>query len=334
MYRIVLLWAIALCPFTTLFAQPTADQNIIPQFLDSLAMVQCQSADAQDALNGADQTWDFSGLSPDPIEPDYFFKFFDPQNTPHADRYPEAELAAINADSNFIYYRVENDAILLIGAVAEVPNFGTAFSDYEVPETEEVFPVEYLNSWADDFSGTNSAGPISSPFTGNVSGEVDGYGTLILPNGTFNQVLRVKEERSLRIMGAPEMQSTLYRYVSQDYPLWLLSIEIFPTGPPIIFYQKDPLVISSLPVLVPAPQIHFSPNPISTGSQLTITTPESDGTAILRIYNAQGQLLEQQNMVAGNLSLSIPNHWPTGLYQIEWNNGKIQHTETLQITSF
>ncbi|MDV7396316.1 hypothetical protein RZS08_33285, partial [Arthrospira platensis SPKY1] len=63
------------------------------------------------------------------------------------------------------------------------------------------FPLHYGDQMSDDIEGTNTVFAGGSPFvtqrTGTTTTEVDGYGTLITPLGTFNNVLRVKRTESI-----------------------------------------------------------------------------------------------------------------------------------------
>lgn len=201
------LYAYALC------AQPTVTSLIIPKPGDSIHLIRCNETDPQDGLTGANQTWDFSGLTQQAVNGEYYYNWHDPQDTPHGDRYPDAFLAASTPDTQFVYYTFDGTTLELVGAVAEVPVFGTAFSDYENNETETVFPLELGSSWSDEFNGDNVAGGFSAPFNGTVSGEADGYGTLILPNGTYTNVVRDRQERTYQLQGSPIVESSTLGYI-------------------------------------------------------------------------------------------------------------------------
>ena len=312
--------------FFSLSAQPTITDVIIPEAGDSIHLIRCAPADLQEEASGANQNWDFSGLSPSASDPEFYFKFLAPQNTPFGDRYPTADLAAINADSQFVFYTYDGQTLELIGAVAEVPNFGNAFADYTNAETEERFPVTYNDSGSDDFAGMNVTSVASANFSGSVSGVADAYGTLILPSGTFPNVLRVKDERTYQVAGAPAEMSTLYRYMSLDYPLWLLSIETFTNGgDPIIFYQDSPNLLTSTTFLETLTPVEVFPNPLSSGQSLRVTCEDRVEQAFA-LYNATGQRisLTEPNRIAENTyQVNLPAAIPAGIYflEIPFKNG-------------
>ena len=304
-------------PFENI-AQPEVSNLIIPEFGDSIHLIKCMPADFQENAFGANQNWDFSGLTGEVAEPDYFFKFLDPQSTLHGDRYPDSELAAINADTQYVYYNMENGVLQLIGAVSEQPGFGTAFADYDNEETEEVFPIAFENTWSDNFDGLNVLGGFSAPFNGTVEGEVDGYGTLILPSGTFDNVLRIKEERTYTVSGSAPTSSMMYRYVSADYNLWLLSMESFPSGPPLIYYRDTPIIISSNSDLDFSSQIQLMPNPVSVNDLLYIKMGGHTLQAI-QVYdvNGRGTPLEFNANSNSSVELKLPKNLSSGHYIIQ-----------------
>lgn len=299
------LYAYSLC------AQPTISTDIIPAFGDSLHYVWANETDPLDNLTGANQTWDFSSLEANANNPDYYFKFIDPANTPHIDRYPNAELAAMTPGGEFVYYVLTNGTLELMGGVAEVPVFGTAFSDYDNHETEVVFPIQYGDSHTDIFDGNNEAGGFSAAFAGTWSAEVDGYGTLILPSGTFENVLRIKEERTYNITGAPSEMSTLWRYASAEHSLWLLSIEEFSNGGDAqVFYADSPNIINSVNENR-LPGFSIFPNPVKAGQSINIKNIDEEIDAAF-LVGFSGNLISR-NIIKYN-RLHVPTDLLPGVY--------------------
>ncbi len=321
MYKAIFLYTfllLLLCLPLQSFSQGSVSIAIIPAIGDSIHLVKCTVADFQEDASGPNQNWDFSGLSADPTNPDYFFKFLAPQQTPYPTQYPQAFLAAINPDSQYVYYQLDNGVLQLVGAVAEEPSLGTAFANYENAETEEVFPISYENTWSDNFDGNNVIDPFSVAFSGTVSGEVDAFGTLTLPSGTFTNVLRIKEERSYVISGTAPTSSTMYRYVSADHHLWLLSMESFSSGPPLIYYQDMPSIVSTTQALDFSAEIQLHPNPISAGQVLQVQC-ESQALEALSLYSATGKRYALETSFDGQSSfqLSMPQELSPGIYSLQ-----------------
>lgn len=72
-----------------------------------------------------------------------------------------------------------------------------AVIDYSNPYTLYEFPMSVGDMFTDAFVGTIDQGGLIMQRTGSVDVEVDGYGTLITPHGTFSNVLRVHSYRTI-----------------------------------------------------------------------------------------------------------------------------------------
>ena len=67
---------------------------------------------------------------------------------------------------------------------------------YSPPSLDIVFPGEFENSWMDSTSVLISGVPFASDIESSVS-VIDGWGTLITPDGFSEPALRVREETRL-----------------------------------------------------------------------------------------------------------------------------------------
>lgn len=130
---------------------------------------------------GANQTWDYSGLTSDSTKT---ISYVDPMSTPSGASFPNAEVCQVDY-SGYIYYDYDNNNWDYIGAEAA----GTVISSTD-PATFLELPLTYGDSWSDTRASTMQFGTRA----GTISGNADGYGTLILPWGTINDVLRIHVE--------------------------------------------------------------------------------------------------------------------------------------------
>ncbi len=135
------------------------------------------------ATNGANVTWDASGLLKDAGIPIINYTVSSPAGTPYATDYPVANWhftdPALVALIGNTYYQLTADSFVLWGA-------HIAGSPYEIndnPEMDLVFPFTYNQVAVNTYSKTNytAANAVSSYQTGDVTLTYDGYGTLILP---------------------------------------------------------------------------------------------------------------------------------------------------------
>jgi hypothetical protein len=72
---------------------------------------------------------------------------------------------------------------------------GFGYSVFTDPLKQLSFPLTYNTTWSDDYSGTVQLFGTST-ISGSLTSTVDAYGTLILPTGTFSNVLRMRTTRS------------------------------------------------------------------------------------------------------------------------------------------
>jgi hypothetical protein len=108
-----------------------------------------------------------------------------------------------------------------------IPGFTIGISTYSNPATLLEFPLTYQTQWTDVFEyELNFQGLTTYMAEGDTKGEVDGYGTLVLPQGTFEDVLRVKEisfttdtaSLGFGIYERSYIYDTLYFWLSPTHP--------------------------------------------------------------------------------------------------------------------
>jgi len=131
-----------------------------------------------------EQTWDFSGLSADSEDT---LVFVDLSETPFGSDFPDAEMAVkILPDTMFMYIDLETSYLHIIGMSAN-PYNAVYFNPFQniMP-----FPVTYGDEYysvymsvAKFFNGTDS---MMYRQYANDTVNVDAYGDLTLPSGTYN----------------------------------------------------------------------------------------------------------------------------------------------------
>ena len=166
-----------------LFSQPVISSAIEPQVGDSFSFDLIDATGFDTGPTGADVVWDFSGVT---SVSSFTEDFVSPSETPYEDMFPGATIAVQSAAGNYAFYGC---------TASEMSNYGGANSGtvayYDDPEVFFEFPLHYGDSYSDDFHSSFYSG-VDIDRSGSASGIVDGYGTLVLPSGTYYNVLRVK----------------------------------------------------------------------------------------------------------------------------------------------
>lgn len=192
---------------------------------------------------GADVVWDFSFAEENSVSDTLFF--IDPVGTPFNPTfapYDDANLCyqaagQINSpeEDTYHYLHVNEDSLSVIGKWAA--NGVTEFWENHCTDfTKEItFPFTYEDQMTDSFDCffVDLSGSGEHWHTGTQTAEADGYGTLIMPDGTeYENVLRVLVEQNLtdstELFGVQEFTIQKYVWYSSEHkgPIALADVDV------------------------------------------------------------------------------------------------------------
>jgi len=135
---------------------------------------------------GANQTWDFSGVT---LNPDSTTeRMVEPSSTPNGGDFPGANLVEKYSDGWLDYVNKTDSVNYLVGEVYQ--GLEIKFSPKSISYAKR--PMTYRDSISKSYTLNYSAGTSNYRGGGTVDIVADGYGTLKLPNGIYNNVLRLK----------------------------------------------------------------------------------------------------------------------------------------------
>jgi len=176
---------------------------------------------------GQNQQWDFSTL-PSGDQCDYIA--LDPSESPYYDSFPNSDIYFVCTSSDsqgftakqHTFYHVQGDILQLAGNVSvsiSNPSFDSIFIVYTDPLDWATFPYSYESTSEDSFEAritSYSGGQVIVAIQSGTSvHEVDSYGTLTTPSGTFENTIRVKRiELALNSVPGVPFNSPIesYRY--------------------------------------------------------------------------------------------------------------------------
>ena len=309
MKRFLLISIIALFSGTT-FGQITLTASTHgPVLGDSIFLKLADTTGIQAGPAGAAQTWDFSSLVLDSSTTVLLYD--DLANQTFAADFPNGDIALADLIGDFSI--LESNTNSLISHGINNATFGSAaFTD---PQILMNFPVSFgtpnVNNDAFEAAITVLGFPVT--LTGTSTTEADGYGTLILPGGTFNNVLRVKITSSTTastLLGALTSDREDYYWYDANNKNYLFTFSVKIENAPILGTTvnkaagvlANPSLVGLKNLTKGIGTLSIFPNPVVDNLCLNLDIPQS-GKYTLSVFSADGRLLLNEadvSMLSGN----------------------------------
>lgn len=157
--------------------------------------------------SGANQTWDVSGVTINDTTSAIISYINLPAEIPGSTNPEFADATVVQRISapgdtveSYIYYSLENGELLRFGSTTAGDLDGDGvldeFSTFNAPPSlQEVFPVAFGNTWTDSTSVLFASVPTPQTIELNET-TVDGWGTLITPDGSYDALRIMSVDRS------------------------------------------------------------------------------------------------------------------------------------------
>ena len=146
------------------------------------------------SATGANQFWDFSDVTLVPGE-SLIFDFVDKSTGINPACYPEATIGANltieGADSGFAfgYYEQDQSSFKAWGE-STIFDSKTVYSD---PQEFEYIGLQFGQSTSDEYKGMTTSGTLQATLGGFTTYTYDAYGTVNLPQGSIDDVIRINQ---------------------------------------------------------------------------------------------------------------------------------------------
>ena len=243
---------------------------------------------------GPAQTYDYSVLPS--FNSSYQILGVDNLTSPFGTIYPTA-----NATLSWSSFGTPNYHFLLSDTSYIYLGGGGSFGDYQYLDTYKQlkFPFTYNDAFTDTFIAVSNTGGYRA---GSASVSGDGYGTLLVPGQTFNDVLRVKRVSDYydTLNNNPRHSvETYYEYYKPGIPHYILLHGFYtittgssnPVSGSQLFFNSSALVTASK-----SNKSLGSSYFISQANEQSFLHTQSNVafTTMLHIYNIQGQLIMQE----------------------------------------
>jgi hypothetical protein len=185
--KIIILIICGLLP-AVLYGQPLIENAENFKVGTVLVFQHCETENVQFGNGGANQVWDFSSLkikkSETTIE-----RMVLPQSTKHGELFPKANLVEEYSDNRLVYMLKTDTENYLLGFVDTTKSLILKYND---PMLFAKRPLKYGDTITDSYTTEYSMKNFDFKGQGTVTIVADGYGKLVLPDNTYENVLRVK----------------------------------------------------------------------------------------------------------------------------------------------
>lgn len=323
-FRTFLLSTLCLLASISLHSQPVIDSGFIPSDGDKWEVEFFQATNFSPGPAGANQTWDFGDLDQNAAQ-SLNFEILPLNSAVGSNLFPDADFCwHLKEFGIYNYYQANMDSMSLMGVVSasnQDINFLTTFNK---PEDVIRFPISYQDSYS-YISQFTSGIPGSITFDGEREGtvEIDGFGTLITPFGTYENVLRmlIIEKDNLS-----NITDTQYAWIEADNftPLMVYNTSTDGEDPPSLYYSRPLIVNNTKDLLSPSDlDLQILGNPSQDRLQLKIRSEERIGSYQIQLISIDGIVVFQRAMRSDMIKeeqIDIPiQHLSSGPYFIKFS---------------
>lgn len=279
----------------SLNAQPTLTTSITPEIGDSWDVTFMEIQNFDTGATGANQTWDFSGLDLSNVI-DISFEILDPASVLGQADFPTASFVVhLPAFELYEFYASSQNGISLVGG--ESISSGEIIFKTIFTNTEDAlhFPINFGDSYGYDahfeqyFSGNFLA---ENDRNGTVT--ADAYGTLITPNGTYSNILRIIIQETS--FGETSTQYAWYD-VNNFIPILLYETSSDSETPPTLYFVTND--ITNATNAIPAEKSTWKAWSDHLSNQISIELPrfESTENVTLQLFDMEGRVLTSKDML-------------------------------------
>jgi len=251
-------------------------------------------------LSGTSQTWDFSNLT---TGSPFSIIMKDPQQSSYSSTYPNSTINEYFLSTNQRFFQVSNDTIYRDGTVTNTTPTVTEGTVYMH------FPLTVGNTYTYPwYFGGSILGTSSHSF------ELDGFGTIITPNGTFNNVYKVTMIDTIDY-GSFLAPSEEYYWYQQGGGMYIARAYVTYSGG-VGYWGIDmsTAVSTSLDENLNEASVSIYPNP--TKDYISINTKAKQNYTV-KIYNTIGEIAYDKQIENENFNISLKRLGVKGIYFIQ-----------------
>ncbi|MDL2262751.1 T9SS type A sorting domain-containing protein [Bacteroidales bacterium OttesenSCG-928-I21] len=293
---------------------------------------------------GANQTWDLSHLGEGNKASKQYTSLSEslyPGKYPKADLVERTEQSGATAE---VYYSTAS-GLDIVGI------YSAGFTECTFSDGQNLisFPLSYNSVISETFAGQVENSMVGQTFarSGDIKITADGYGTLKLPYGTVENVLRVKTTSSYidKYMGQTfisyrdtsyywynaETRNFIANYSVGYYSYSVLGDDFYQQYSSTSMYLSKDNLSSGVTDNTISRSISVYPNPANTNDVVYVDLAENDEVAGWSLFNSMGQKIQENISCQGEKIKININNYPTGIYYIKISGKNWETTKKLMV---
>lgn len=283
-YSLALIFS--LCTLFVL-AQPTLNESNMMPTISTIMNFNSSTAEI-DSPAGENMMWDNTNVFGTPVAP---YTVINPLWTPFTKDFSDANWALIQ-DQTTVFYNTVDTGLVYYGGVE-----GSDVVFYSDPQEYFSFPFTEGDTHYDEYAGNFSLTGVDYTRTGTIEATANGWGTMMLPNGTYDDVVRCEVVETLDDVSLVINYSLVFEYTVFYHPgtgFWIMQYGE-------IVYSDDQGGNQLIPFTVylddietgiedetsALPELNAYPNPAGDFLNLANATVGS----VLQIFSLEGKLV-------------------------------------------
>ncbi len=321
----------------TNFAQISITQEEVSSWLKPGNILNAHSDTTDGMINigsPGQSVWDFSNIHPDV---DFDIEVINPSRTEFDTSYIASNVASYYQDEvngspyeHWLYYTLNDQHLILYGNVVRQPQIpDITQTTYSPARIIYNFPVAYNTIWSQTLDGEIVSWHDGIPThlesgTYTISASVDGYGTIILPDGSNDNALRIKYDVRKIFQRDYSRQITYTWLTSSGRRFSVITNDTTSNGGEVVTEHIEWAIPSNLTEVTGTESVpeKYSlsqnyPNPFNPSTSINYEIP-TERRVTIKIYNSIGKELRtliNENQSAGKHTLSFnASALPSGIY--------------------
>jgi hypothetical protein len=283
---------------------------------------------------GAGQNWNFLSLVSNTLTESSTYTTV--ASTPSAAIFPAATISENQGGGMYQHYKSTASTYEVQGL--QFPNTVVNFSNTAIYAT---WPINFGYNATDPFSGSTTAGTVTTNMSGTVNVNAAGTGTVVMPGGlTLTNCLQVIVSVNFILSQGTYSQSTVqqeytYYHSSNKFPVLRIRYQTSTTGT-VVTKQFDAKVNTAIVAGLTSLEINNNlsvfPNPASEMINVSLTN-NLNNTVSIYFTNIFGQTLRKENVGSEtyiNTHLNV-NDLPKGIYFVNVRIGQTSSVKKIVI---